>query len=168
MNGDNCVCKTGFENKAAAGQPLDCQEVITCSPACGTNQECKKGQNGAANACECKTGFENKAAAGQPLDCQEVITCTPACGENQECKKGQNGAANACVCKTGFENKPTTEKPNELNCVKKCGENEVLNGDKCECKSGYEKGKDNKCVKKENNGVNGLFVILAMTLFFLF
>ena len=53
------------------------------------------------------------------------------------------------------------------------GHNIIKNGAefkcaKCEGNTPDYDAKEQKCYKKQNNGVNGLFVVLAMALFFLF
>ena len=99
-------------------------------------------------SCECMTGFTAKSGTkDEDLECE--------CTGNKEVVEFK-------------ENNKQVKK-----CVDKCGENQDRDANKnCKCKDGFEnkaaKDKPLKCEKKANNGVNGIFAILAVVLYFLF
>ena len=180
-----CECMDTFEPKAKANDkdPFECEckspKVIkdengtkTCitSPQCGNNSKL----NAAGTECECTETFKPKANSN-PYECECVGegfgihqikvngTFVGRCVKPAQCKTEKHaqqkvGDIRECECQTSFVPKAGTS-------------GESL---ECECQSPkmpvlVTKGND-KYYECQNppNGVNGVFLILAFILFFLF
>ena len=134
-------------------------------------------------ACEAASGVWTDTATGDKCKC-------PANKQYYDGISTKKGCVAECPTKTEANDKKVCQKCDLYNsftkkCVKQCPEgSKVVEGickndtDKpyydettgkfvASCPAGTE-NKNNVCVKKANNGINGLFVVLAMILFFIF
>jgi hypothetical protein len=109
LDGQTCVCNTGFERVGtacvavcSASQVRDAAGACVARPTCGVNEELR------GAVCECKSDFERvgtacvaACSADQVRDAAGACVARPTCGTNEELR----GAV--CECKSGFRREGT-------------------------------------------------------------